>query len=128
MRQFTKISQMIRIHFDAHHSGLGTGCDVAQTITLVSTLALEIIDRRRTGPLERAALFFVALVMHRPDLLALRTLAVQIAMFGSKHSVKLVFIQATGGNPKLIRVQVFILPQVAIGNDRQDIRLEQPLS
>ena len=25
MRQFTKISQMIRIHFGAHHSGLGTG-------------------------------------------------------------------------------------------------------
>ena len=68
MRQFTKISQMIRIHFDAHHSGLGTGCDVAQTITLVSTLALEIIDRRRTGPLERAALFFVALSMDTPSM------------------------------------------------------------
>ena len=100
MRQFTKISKMIRIHFDAHHSGLGTGGDVAQTITLVSTLALEIIDRRRTGPLERAALFFVALIMHRPDLLACRTLAVKIAMFGSKQSVKLVFIQGNGWQPE----------------------------
>ena len=42
--------KMIRIHFDAHHSGLGSGCDVAQTITLVSTL------------------------VHRPDFLAFRTL------------------------------------------------------
>ena len=37
MRQLTKIPKMIRIHFDAHHSGLGTGSDVTKTVTCSSS-------------------------------------------------------------------------------------------
>ena len=66
--------------------------------------------------------------MRQPYFLALRALAVKITVFGSKQGVNFVFIQATSGNLKLIRVQVVILPQVAIVNDCQYIRLEQPLS
>ena len=119
---------MVRVHFDSHHSGLGGGSDMASFVAFGSILALEIIDRSRTSPFHSAALFLIALVMHQPDLLRVRTLAIQIAMFCYQHRVNHIFVQCAGGHIQLIGIQIDFVPQIASVDDRQNIRFEQLFS
>ncbi len=128
-RQLTEIAKMLRVNLDSHRAGLGAGFDLTPVIAGLPTLAGEIIHRRRTGPLECAALLFPALIMHWTNLLGFGTLAIQHAVLRVQDGIQPVgCIERPGRHLEPVRMRVLIPPHPAAVDHRQYVFVEQALA
>ena len=120
---------MLRVDLDSHRAGLGAGLDLTPVIAGLAALAGEIIHRRRTGPLEYAALWFPALIMHWANLISLGTLAIQHAVLRVQDGIHpVVCIERPGRHLEPVRMRVLIPPHPAAVDHRQYVFVEQALA
>ena len=128
-RQRTEIAKMLRIDLDSHRAGLGAGFDLTPAIAGLAALAGEIIHRRRTGPLECAALLFPTLIMLWTNLISLGTLAIQHAVLRVQDGIHPVgCIERPGRHLEPLWMRVLIPLHPAAVDHRQYVFVEQALA